>query len=157
MPDLLAHILWVDPPDDATRFWCIDLALRCKGVSAVVADATRMDMAGSRRFQLAAEAGNTVGLLARPATERRILSAAATRWLITPEPTPLKRPRWTVELLRRKGVRPTTESPRRFVVEWDHAQSAVALPPDLARGPLSPARESEGAGVGGVGEYRLAG
>ncbi|MFO0874641.1 MAG: hypothetical protein U0575_11820 [Phycisphaerales bacterium] len=76
------------------RLWAIDLALRCTGVALVVADGRGLDMAATRRLQLAAEAGQTVGLLARAPDERATLSAAATRWLVRPAGLhpPLPRP-----------------------------------------------------------------
>jgi hypothetical protein len=81
---LLERSLFVDPPDDAARVWAIDLALRSPAVAAVVADGCGLDMAQSRRLQLAAESGGSIGLLARPLHELRHLSAATTRWLVRP-------------------------------------------------------------------------
>jgi protein ImuA len=156
IPDLLACSIWIDPPDAASRLWAIDLALRCPGVGAVIADGCGLDMGSSRRLQLAAEAGRTIGLLARPARELRVLSAAATRWRISPAPTEGKRPRWTVELLRRKGVRPAMDaSGNRCVVEWHHAQGARRVSPEVAGGTGAQARDP-GAGRGLI-PGRLAG
>ena len=128
---LLARSVWIDPPDRASRLWAIDMALRCGGVCAVVADGGGLDLAATRRLQLAAETGGTIGLIARPEQERTSLSAAATRWLVTPAPTHGNRPRWTVELVRCKGVQPARGDPRRFLVERDHAGNLV-VPPELA-------------------------
>jgi hypothetical protein len=87
---LLDRSLLIDPPDDAARLWAADLALRSgAGVAMVIADAGRLDMSGSRRLQLAAEAGleashhgGPVGLLLRPPWEHKHLSASATRWMV---------------------------------------------------------------------------
>jgi hypothetical protein len=160
IPDLLACSIWIDPPDAASRLWAIDLALRCKGVGAVIADGCGLDMGSSRRLQLAAEAGRTIGLLARPASEVRVLSAAATRWRVSLVPTEGKRPRWTVELLRCKGVRPATDaSAMRCIVEWQHAQGACRVSPEMAGGAGAPARVGGEVGSGAVGrdERRIAG
>jgi hypothetical protein len=77
--------VFIDPPDDHSRLWAIDLALRSSGVSTVIADGSRLSMASSRRLQLAAASGGQGGalcLLARPPWEITELSAAATRWMI---------------------------------------------------------------------------
>ncbi len=135
--------VFVDPPGDAERLWAIDQALRTRGVACVIADARRLDMAGSRRLQLAAEAGGALGLLVRPPDEERALSAARTRWRVGPAPNPDARwfpePRWTVELLRCKGLRPATDA-RRWVVQLNHDTGDVTLVPDAAdRGVPAPA------------------
>lgn len=131
---LLDRSLFVDPRDDAERLWAIDLALRSRGVAAVVADAGNLTMPASRRLQLAAASGNTPALLLRPPREARSLSAAQTRWLVRHAPSPDRNPRWTVELLRCKGVRPATEeSARTWLVRRDHETGDVALAPDASR------------------------
>jgi len=122
------------------RVWAIDCALRCSGLSMVVADAAGLSMPESRRLQLAAEAGGTLGLLMRPSRELRDLSVARTRWRLTPLPTNTKDPHWTVELLRCKGMRPTNEDARQWIVRRDHATSNVHLVSDAADQPLSPSQ-----------------
>lgn len=119
---LLARSIFVDPPDDRARLWAIDLCLRAPSVAVVVADGRGLSMAASRRLQLAAEAGNTLALLARPAAERRTLSAAATRWHVhrtLVAERDASRPRWMLELLRCKGrARGTAaRTPRRRVAQ----------------------------------------
>jgi hypothetical protein len=157
---LLARSIFVDPPesaDAAARLWAIDLALRSRAAAAVIADGSRLDLAATRRLQLAARAGGGLALIARPAWELSELSAAATRWVVRTEPTSGDRPRWSVELLRCKGVQPweahaepsrasshtpAAEDPRKqnfrgrgaWVLEWDRAQGAVVVPADVVGG-----------------------
>jgi hypothetical protein len=102
---LLERSLFIDPPDGGTRLWAIDLALRCPAVSAVIADGRGLSMSQTRRLQLAAEAGGALVLLARPPEEAGELSAAMTRWRVSPTPSATDRPRWIIELLHRKGAR----------------------------------------------------
>ncbi|MDY7108583.1 MAG: hypothetical protein SYC29_08085 [Planctomycetota bacterium] len=102
---LLERSLFIDPPDDGTRLWATDLALRCPAVSVVIADGRGLSMPQTRRLQLAAEAGGALALLARPPEEERELSAAMTRWRVAPTPSATDRPRWIIELLHRKGAR----------------------------------------------------
>lgn len=100
---LLQRMLLIDPPTDADRHWATELALRCEGL-IVIADASGMDMATSRRLQLAAESGRSLGLLARPGGEAHALSVATTRWLVQPKPTDQANPRWLIILARCKGL-----------------------------------------------------
>jgi hypothetical protein len=126
---LLNRSIFIDPPDDAARLWAIELALRSPASIAVIADGARLNMASSRRLQLAAKAASALALIARPPADLKELSAAATRWLVRREPSDSSGPRWAVELLRCKGVQPSLEeAPRHWVVEWNRAQSAVVVP-----------------------------
>lgn len=142
-PDLLRHSLFIDPAGDAERAWTIDQALRCPGVACVIADGGRIDMAMSRRFQLAAAAGGALGLLVRPPDELGVLSAARTRWRVDPAPNHEARlfcePRWTVELLRCKGLQPTKDA-RRWVVQLHHDSRDVTLVPPSADRSVETAR-----------------
>jgi hypothetical protein len=99
---LLNRSVFINPPDDASRVWAIDLALRSAAVKVVLADGSRLKMAESRRLQLAAERGKALALLARPGWEVAELSAAATRWRVRRTPSSSSAPRWIVELLRCK-------------------------------------------------------
>lgn len=132
---LLRASLFVDPPDDASRLWAIDLALRCAGACAVIADGSRLDMSATRRLQLASEAGGALALLARPPTDCRELSAGATRWLVRRRAASdtHRAPGWSVELLRCKGVQPAPPpgAARRWDLEWDRAQGSVRASADV--------------------------
>ncbi len=100
---LLRRSVLVDAETAARRTWALDLALRCPSVTAVVADASGLDMAATRRLQLAAEAGGGLGLLARPPREERELSAASTRWRVRrARSESAGGPRWTLAMLRCK-------------------------------------------------------
>ncbi len=131
-PALLRSSVFLEPSRREERIWAIDCALRCSGVGMVVADSSGLTMPESRRLQLAAEAGGTLGLLLRPPRELASLSVARTRWRLTPLSTATPDPHWTLELLRCKGLRPATEDARRWVVRHSHATSDVHLVPDAA-------------------------
>ncbi|MEL6328790.1 MAG: hypothetical protein AAFR38_03945 [Planctomycetota bacterium] len=136
--ELLGRSLLLDPADDADRLWAIDHAARSRAVRAVIADGTGLDMAGSRRLQLAAEAGGSLVLLARGPRERRAPSTAMTRWLIEPAApegmaalmseerggTPAA-PRWRLELLRARGV---GVPPGPWLIELGQAEPEQAEP-----------------------------
>lgn len=128
---LLNSSVFVNPPGRAERIWTIDCALRCDGLRAVIADGAGLTIAESRRLQLAAEAGRTLGLLVRPPWELASLSVARTRWRLTPLPSPDTDQQWTLELLRCKGMRPAHEDAHRWVVRHSHATSDVRLVADV--------------------------
>ncbi len=137
-PELLRRSIFVDPPDDASRLWAIDLAARCPAAALVIADGRRLDMAATRRLQLAAEAGSVPVLCARPPEEIKRLSAASTRWQVRCAPSTDKNPRWIVELLRCKGMRPEvrrTPGKGRWTMEWKRAQRDVVVHAELVDRP----------------------
>lgn len=126
----LARSLFVRTSCASQALWAADLALRCEAVSCVVGDGSGMEMGATRRLQLAAQSGaGAIGLLARPPTQAGRLSAATTRWSVRRSGTEDRRgevervtrvnPRWIVELLRCKGMRPVTGASRCWVVELD--------------------------------------
>ncbi|HMP78310.1 MAG TPA: hypothetical protein PKD54_02550 [Pirellulaceae bacterium] len=93
----LAQCVVVQPATDTDAYWAIDQALRCPAVAAVWSAASlrprdhrqagfleRMDERWLRRFQLAAEAGGTLGLFVRPVSEARRPHWCDVRWLISP-------------------------------------------------------------------------
>ncbi len=113
---LSGRFILLDVSDPTQRVWAAELALRCSSVTCCVLDGQALTMPMTRRLQIAASAGHTLALVARPGRETGELSAAGTRWQVTPEPGPI--PRWTVELLRCKGMRPSSTGERpRWVVE----------------------------------------
>lgn len=84
---LLASSVLIDPPDEPARLWAIDLALRSPAAAAVIADARGLDLAATRRLQLAAASSRTaIGLLVRGVRDAGQLSAAGARWRVTPVP-----------------------------------------------------------------------
>ncbi|HYE61401.1 MAG TPA: hypothetical protein VD997_05345 [Phycisphaerales bacterium] len=125
-----SRCLFIDPRPEE-RAWAIDQALRCPGIGAVVGDVEGMDMADSRRLQLAAEAGQTLGLLTRPAPEIKLLSASGTRWVVSPQPGMSDRVRWKVELRRCKAAAlwaaASGGSVREWVLEWDERRRGVQV------------------------------
>lgn len=137
---LLGRSIFIDPPDDASRLWAIDQALRRPG-AVVIADAGRLNMAASRRLQLAAEAGGSLALLARPPWEHRVISAAETRWRVTPvgagcEDDPAGILRWSLELFRCKGA-PLADAGRwivELVREVRGETLALRVAPDVVGG-----------------------
>jgi len=127
---LLAASLFADPADAGARLWTVDAALRCPG-TVVIADGSRMNAASSRRLQLAAEAGGSLGLLARPMQESRELSVAATRWTVVRTGAGGQEQRWSICLVRSKGVDAMVTQERSWMVERMSSGGIVVVSPDL--------------------------
>lgn len=98
-----SRCLWVDAPDAGERVWATDAALRCPGL-VVIVDGSGFDAPSSRRLQLAAAGHGTLGLIARPESERGEISFAMTRWTVRTAPSPSLANRWVLELVRCKGL-----------------------------------------------------
>lgn len=131
--------LCVDATRTDDRFWAIDVALRCGGAgTTVVADASGLPLAASRRLQLAAEAGGALALLARPPWEESELSVAATRWRVRTVAAPSESQRWLIELVRCKGPLAHASHAHPWTVERTDDGRLVSLPPGLVNRP-SPA------------------
>lgn len=135
--DLAAHLL-IDARRAADRLWASDLALRCSAVSCVIADGSSFDSAATRRLQLAAESTGAMCVLSRSARDRGQLSTAATRWMIEPAVSAHHScARWTVRLLRCKGLRPTTHL-NAWTVDIPHAPRDGRVSSLLRDGPALP-------------------
>ena len=123
---------------DTDALWAMEEALRCRRLAAVLGEAGDVSLTGSRRLQLAAEAGGVTAILLRPAPRRESLppSAALTRWRVAAAPGPVGtdddatqvpgNPCWQAELLRCRGG-----TPGRWLMEWcdETGDFALAAPP----------------------------
>lgn len=140
---VLERSIFIDAPDLAERAWAIDVTLRCPAIAAVVADGSGLNMAATRRLQLGAGEGGSLAFLLRPPHELRQLSAAHTRWTVSPAPSATRYTRWTVRLLRCKGMRPSQEST--WTIQLNHETGALDLVPHALD--RSGAAEAEAAAV----------
>lgn len=121
--DLIAVRIPAGSEFAATALWAMEEALRAPAVGLVCAEIEEMNLTASRRLQLAAEAGNGLGLLLRRAPRGAALppTASVSRWRVSSLPgSPADeherlpgRPRWKAELLRARGGRPKT-----WNLEW---------------------------------------
>jgi protein ImuA len=131
---VLDRSLFVDAVDAGRRLWAIELSMRCPAVACVAGDAQGFNISATRRLELAARDCNCLALLARPACETGIVSAALTRWAVHPllqerekimGETPMPQPAWMLELLRCKGMQPAGGN--QWPLEWDCAKGAVII------------------------------
>jgi hypothetical protein len=86
----LDRLIVLRPTNQADEMWAIDQALRCSAVGAVVAELEDVNELQARRFQLAAEQGQSLGLWLRPASVRKQPSWSEIQWLIEPWLSPAR-------------------------------------------------------------------
>src|ERR1700753_600694 len=138
------RVIYCETWKDAEVLPAMEEGLRCKGLAGVVGEATRLSLTSSRRLQLCAGESGVTALLIRRwrhAGEKEQAAepnAAATRWRITPSPSPagpfdeFARQRWHVELLRVRGG-----EPRSWMLEACDATGHLALPAALVKRPAA--------------------
>jgi protein ImuA len=139
-PDRVLHVA---APHERDVLPVMEEALRHTGLAAVVGEVSRLPMVASRRLVLAAEKSGVMALALRRRREglpaETGLTAAATRWVITPLPSaPLATPgigraRWQVALTRCRGGERGD-----WILEACDAQGYLAVSADLAHRPVAP-------------------
>lgn len=121
---VVERLLIVTPGNEADLLWCLEESLRSRPVGLVIAEPERaLSLTAGRRFQLAAEAGRTTGLLL--IREGQGSNAAETRWHCEALPgaadsTPH---RWSLK----KNKKGTLGS---WTVHWNGATAACHLVPE---------------------------
>ena len=85
------------------ELWAIDQTMRSPAVAAVLASVERLDAKWFRRLQLAAESGQTLGMLLRPARVRGQPTWSDVQLLVHPRPSRADGRRVRVEAVRCRG------------------------------------------------------
>lgn len=103
---MLSRVLVVHPDSELDALWAVEQALRAGTASAVLAWVKQADERSLRRLQLAAEEGNSWGIIFR--TESRVMQAspAALRLRVAAHPDGVG-----VQVLKRRGGWPTGPVP----------------------------------------------
>lgn len=94
----LARVMVVQPRDDAQALWAVEQALRSGTCAAVLAWVKRSDDRSLRRLQLAAEAGNSWGIVFR--AQHSVVQTSPVPLRLKLEPTPTGA---VVQILKRRG------------------------------------------------------
>ena len=139
-----ARLIVVRAPASRQVLWVLEEALRGRRLAAVLGEVDGIDLAASRRLQLAARAGTPCLLLRRSPAPG--ISAAVTRWRVGPAPGDavqsghalphnLGASRWRVELVRCRGG-----AARAWLVEWCHETHRFTMAAPLADRTEAPAR-----------------
>jgi protein ImuA len=138
------RVIYVEVGDEKDILACFEEGLRHTGLGATVAEVARLSMTASRRLQLAAESSGGIGIAIRrwrrqtEAADFGQPTAAVTRWRVSalpsaPLPVPgVGRARWQLELIRCRAGDSAD-----FIVEACDAKGRLALPADLAYGPVA--------------------
>lgn len=107
------RVVFVEVARERDVLWATEEALKCEGLTAVVAELREMDFARSRRLQLAVEKSRVTGLILRSLPRVSDATACAARWHITPLPSRpadglpgVGFPRWKVQLLKVRNGNP---------------------------------------------------
>jgi protein ImuA len=147
------RVIYCETWNDRDVLPAMEEGLRCKGLAGVVGEVTRLSLTASRRLQLGAgDTGVTAFVIRRwrTAVERSLAAestAAATRWRISPSPSPpsgfegLPRQQWQVELMRARGG-----EPRSWILEACDAEGCLALPAAVADRPAAEGTRRAAAG-----------
>lgn len=114
------RICFLDLPREKDVLWAAEEALRCKPVTAVVAEISNIDLTASRRLQLAAEQSGAPAFLMRLNPKSLGATASVTRWRIKPLPSTAPDglpgvgfPAFEVELIKVRGGRTG-----QWMMEW---------------------------------------
>ena len=104
--------------------WTIEEALKCEGLTAVVGEPSFIDLAISRRLQLATEQSGVTGFLLRTKQQTLNTTACTCRWQIHPLQSETEDglpevgfPRLKVELLKVRSGRPG-----KWELEWNNGR-----------------------------------
>lgn len=111
-----AHrLVFIDTQRERDTLWVMEEALKCEGVTAVIAEVNELSFAQSRRLQLVVEASKVTGFVLRSDMRKLSTTTCVARWQITPLPSQTDGdlpgvgfPRWQVELLRVRNGLPGT-------------------------------------------------
>lgn len=106
-------MIFVDLKRERDVLWATEEALKCGGLSAVIAELNEISFTQSRRLQLAVEQSKVTGFMMRTDARKLGTTACTARWKITHLPSELQdglpgvgHPRWNVELLKVRNGNP---------------------------------------------------
>jgi len=125
----LDRTIVVRPTSIQEEQWVLEQALRCPGLGAVLCCKPVLDPRRFRRLSLAAEQGQTLGLLISSAARRREPSWATFRFLVEPCPVAARgQRRLRLHILRCRGGPPG----QTLELDLDDATGAVRLAAEVA-------------------------
>jgi len=120
--------------------WTMEEGLRCGALAAVVGEIDKVELAATRRLQLAAEKSGVPVLLLRALDKKSAaISAAVTRWRVTSAPSrahlgadgeslqDIAGPRWRLDLLRNRFGDPARTDIPSWLVEWTNEKGHLAV------------------------------
>jgi len=130
-----SQIIFIHLQNQKEILWTIEEALKCEGLTAVVGEASCIDMTISRRLQLASEQSRVTGFLLRNNPKHLNTTACVCKWQIehlkseTEDGLPgVGFPRLGVELLKVRNGKPGS-----WQLEWANGKfnEVVKQPPSI--------------------------
>lgn len=136
----LENTIFVRPRTRKDELWALNQALRCPGVGAVLSWPDKWDERAFRALQLAAEAGEAVGLFVRPVSIRGRPTWSAIQLLVETLPAASSKRRLRVEILRCRNGRAGKCVEVELDDETGAIQESCALPSasELANSAVAP-------------------
>jgi protein ImuA len=114
------RIIFIDLQKEKDILWTMEEALKCAGLTAVIAEIHDISFTASRRLQLAVEESRVTGFILRNHPHNFNSIASVSRWRISHLPSELEEdlpgvgfPRWNVQLLKIRNGKPST-----WQMEW---------------------------------------
>ena len=114
------RIIFIDVRNEREVLWVMEEALKCTGITAVIAEIREITFAQSRRLQLAVESSRVTGFLLRNDPQKLGTTTSVARWQISSLPSAIEDelpgvgyPRWQVDLLRVRNGEPGS-----WKIEW---------------------------------------
>ena len=127
-----SNCLFIDPPNKEKRLWTLVQTLRSAAVLAVVGDTSGFSATASRRLQLAAEHGNTLGMMTRPPWELEGNSSAYSKWLLCSTPSKEEQLCWKLTAVRVRGSFQAVSqetAQTEYVLTWKFLNGTLSLSP----------------------------
>ncbi len=125
------RLIFIRVAKDKEALWVMEEALKCSGLSAVVAEVHELDFKQSRRLQLAIEQSQVTGFILRNCSDKIGSTACTSRWQVTSLPSEpiddlpgLGFPRWKVDLLRVRNGQPGS-----WTLEWAEGKFKAVTKP----------------------------
>ncbi|WP_333863062.1 ImuA family protein [Sphingobacterium sp.] len=105
-------IVFVSMKRERDVLWAMEEALKCPGITAVLAEIHQLDFVQSKRLQLAVEKSRVTGIILQHNPKMLLATSCAARWKVTSLPSQsedelpgIGYPSWSVELLKvRNGI-----------------------------------------------------
>src|SRR5688572_146472 len=108
-----SRIIFIRLRNQKEILWTVEEALKCEGLTAVIGEVSFVDLATSRRLQLASEQSRVTGFLLRHRPGQLATTSCVCRWQINPVKSEtidgmpgIGFPRWQVELLKVRNGKP---------------------------------------------------
>jgi protein ImuA len=123
------QIIFVNLQKERDILWVTEEALKCEGLSAVIAELPAISFSQSRRLQLAVEESRVTGFILVNDTGKLNATACVARWRITPLPSTVDGelpgigfPNWNIELLKVRNGNPGS-----WKLHWEAGKFVPAI------------------------------